>query len=187
MEFLALVEEMSRRGLVWDCNGPETHPLAISAVLGGIYKTAARFPELVVVVDHCGGAVGPQAFEEAGAEAEWQAWIDKLATLPNVHMKVGGLQMVVNGFGLTRAEGREAPVPCEQLAELTFPIYSYVIKSFGASRCMFESNFPVDKYGVSYGTLWNTFKTIATRLGLSTEDKRLLFHDTAVKVYKLKL
>ena len=43
------------------------------------------------------------------------------------------------------------------------------------------------KYGVSYNVLWNTFKKIAAQLQLSDADKRLIFHDTAVKVYKLKI
>lgn len=76
-------------------------------------------------------------------------------------MKVGGLQMSVNGYPIGREgrpgiEGRDAPVTSEELAEMTFGIYSHVIEAFGPDRCMFESNFPVDKWGVSYRVLWNS-------------------------------
>ena len=87
--------------------------------------------------DHCGGAVGALGFGVAGAEETWRSCIDKLAAFPNVYMKVGGLQMVVNGFGLTQKEGRESPpTNSTELAALTFEIYSYVINAFTPARCM---------------------------------------------------
>ena len=46
-------------------------------------------------------------------------------------------------------------------------------------------NFPVDKECVSYRSLWNTFKRIAARCGLSDEDKAAVFHDCATRVYRL--
>jgi len=67
-----------------------------------------------------------------------------------------------------------------------YPWYSHVIDCFGPSRCMFESNFPVDKDSVSYRTLWNMFKRVAARKGLTDSQKRDIFHDTAMRVYKLK-
>ena len=103
-------------------------------------------------------------------------------------MKVGGLQMAVNGHGLTKAEGREGqPTTSEQLASMTLPIYGYVIDAFGPNRCMFESNFPVDKGGVGYGVLWNAFKRIANTLALSDKEKHAIFYGTAAAVYKLNV
>jgi len=64
--------------------------------------------------------------------------------------------------------------------------YIYVIEAFGANRCMFESNFPVDKECVSYATLWNTFKRIANETGLSETEKSAIFSGTAVQVYRLE-
>eukprot|EP00662_Eupelagonemidae_sp_cell21_P056733 gene56733-biopygen26822 len=49
---------------------------------------------------------------------------------------------------------------------------------------MFESNFPVDKDCVSYRTLWNTFKRVAARKGLTIEEKREIFYGTAARVYR---
>jgi predicted TIM-barrel fold metal-dependent hydrolase len=65
------------------------------------------------------------------------------------------------------------------------PFYAYGIEAFGPDRCMFESNFPVDRERVSYRTLWNLFKRIAARLGLSATEKAGLFSGTAVRVYRL--
>jgi predicted TIM-barrel fold metal-dependent hydrolase len=96
---LAALSCMARRGLVWDCNGPETHPLDFEGVLGGIASVAAALPYLTIVVDHCGGAIGPASLAADPAKrAEWEAGLQRLASHPNVYMKVGGLQ--VSGVGL---------------------------------------------------------------------------------------
>ena len=57
------------------------------------------------------------------------------------------------------------------------------IELFGADRCMFESNFPVDKMAIGYAALWNAFKRIAS--GASADEKRALFSGTAARVYRL--
>ena len=57
------------------------------------------------------------------------------------------------------------------------------IERFGPGRCMFESNFPVDKLSCSYTVLWNSFKRLAARF--SATEKAALFHDTAARVYRL--
>ncbi|MEM9621501.1 MAG: amidohydrolase family protein, partial [Pseudomonadota bacterium] len=82
-------------------------------------------------------------------------------------------------------DNRSTPMGSEELAELLFPYYQYVIEAFGPDRCMFESNFPVDKECVSYRTLWNMFKRIAQRLGLSDAEKAAIFSGTAARVYRL--
>jgi len=144
---------------------------------------AREFPGLCIVLDHLGGAVGPALLNDTSAFQEWQKAIDELASCPNVVAKVGGIQMKVNGF---KFEERVAPIGSDELLEMTFPLYSHIIRSFGASRCMFESNFPVDRDCVSYRTLWNMFKKLATRLGLSADEKCDIFHDTAKRVYRLE-
>ena len=57
------------------------------------------------------------------------------------------------------------------------------IAAFGVERCMFESNFPVDKGICANPVLWNTFKRIAA--GFSTDEKDALFHRTAGRFYAL--
>ena len=64
--------------------------------------------------------------------------------------------------------------------------YIHAIEAFGPEWCMFESNFPVDKECVSYRTLWNAFKRIAARAGLSKREKTAIFGGTAARVYRLE-
>jgi predicted TIM-barrel fold metal-dependent hydrolase len=63
------------------------------------------------------------------------------------------------------------------------PYYEFCIEQFGVNRCMFESNFPVDKQAYSYTVMWNAFKRIAR--DFSPEERAALFHDTAARVYRL--
>eukprot|EP00928_Gymnodinium_smaydae_P049221 TRINITY_DN33013_c0_g1_i1.p1 TRINITY_DN33013_c0_g1~~TRINITY_DN33013_c0_g1_i1.p1 ORF type:complete len:359 (+),score=22.22 TRINITY_DN33013_c0_g1_i1:97-1173(+) len=176
---------MQRLGLVLDCNGPETHPLDFEGVLGPLTELAREFPRLTVVLNHCGGAVGPRCFEhDPDKQFEWERCLQRLATCPNVMVKIGGLQMEINGFGLD-GEHRKTPIGSEELVRLTFPFYSFVINTFGPRRCMFESNFPVDRQGVSYRVLWNAFKRIASDMKLSEADRHSLFCGTAARVYRI--
>ena len=68
---------------------------------------------------------------------------------------------------------------------MLYPFYRYAIETLGPDRCMFESNFPVDKESVSYRTLWNLMKRIASKMGLSEGEKASLFSGTAARIYRL--
>ena len=181
-----VLHAMTKRSLVLDMNGPEdVAALCFGKTLGAIAELAVRHPLLRVVIDHCGGAVGPAL--AATELEEWRDAMRALAALPNVYVKASGLQMAANRFGLTREEGRSAaPIGSEELATLTFPYYSFIIEHFGVERVMFASNFPVDKCGVGYGILWNTFKRIAQRLALDEAQTDALFSGTARTVYALQ-
>jgi hypothetical protein len=95
-------------------------------------------------------------------------------------MKLGGIGMVVFGLGF---EAKPEPPSSEELAGAWDGPITYAIEQFGADRCMFESNFPVDKMSCSYVTLWNAFKRIAS--GASPHEKAALFSGTASRVYRL--
>jgi L-fuconolactonase len=97
-----------------------------------------------------------------------------------VTMKLGGMMMRAALFDYKAAE---RPVTSEELAILWRPYIETCIEQFGANRCMFESNFPVEKMGIGWAALWNAFKRIAA--GASAGEKRALFHDTAQRVYRL--
>ena len=107
--------------------------------------------------------------------------IRALGACPNVHVKLGGLAMSFCGMP---EEGPEAGYPSEKLAALWKPYIETCIEAFGAERAMFESNFPVDRWGASYPVLWNAFKRIAA--GASAAEKRALFAGTAALVYRLE-
>lgn len=98
----------------------------------------------------------------------------------NVVAKLGGINMKINGFDWHK---RSRPPGSEELAEATARYYLYCIDLFGADRCMFESNFPVDRDSCSYNVLWNCFKRMTADFGAA--DRAALFHDTAVRVYRL--
>jgi predicted TIM-barrel fold metal-dependent hydrolase len=67
--------------------------------------------------------------------------------------------------------------------EATRPYYEHAIEQFGTDRCMFESNYPVDKESCSYNVLWNSFKRLTS--AYSADEKAKLYHDTAARVYRL--
>ncbi len=115
--------------------------------------------------------------------AHWRQGILSLATCPNVYVKLGGIAMERNGFGWHL---HDKPPTSTELAKAQRPYYELCIEAFGANRCMFESNFPVDKECVSYRTLWNAFKLIAQKAGLSETEKAAIFSGTAARVYRLE-
>ena len=139
-------------------------------------------PETTIVFDHFGGPIGIGPYEGKRAEifAQWKKDVAELAACPNVVAKLGGINMAVNGFGWHK---RELPPTSDELVAATRDWYLHSIDVFGPGRCMFESNFPVDKLSCSYGVLWNAFKKIAG--GFSEAEKASLFHDTAKRVYRL--
>ena len=143
---------------------------------------ARAFPDLPIVLDHVGGplAVGPNRGRREDVFPVWQAAMRNLAACPNVTLKLGGLAMAICGFDFHR---QPTPPSSEQLAAAWSPYMHTGIELFGAGRCMFESNFPVDRWGCDYATLWNAFKRIAA--GASDAEKAMLFSGTASRVYRL--
>jgi predicted TIM-barrel fold metal-dependent hydrolase len=143
---------------------------------------ARAFPGTPIVLNHVGGplGVGPYRGKRDEVFTDWRAAIRRLATCPNVHMKLGGLAMVVNGFDFHE---NVLPPSSGELADAWRPYMHALIEAFGAHRCMFESNFPVDKAMCAYPVMWNAFKRIAA--GASADEKAALFHDTAARFYRL--
>ena len=150
--------------------------------LPGLVDLAKAFPDNTIILDHFGGpiGVGPYAGREDEVFETWRKNIGPLAECPNVMAKLGGLVMEVNGFGW---QDRPKPPSSQELMERTRRYYEHTIDIFGVNRCMFESNFPVDKVACSYNVLWNSFKRLTE--GYSDADKAALYHDTAARVYRL--
>jgi predicted TIM-barrel fold metal-dependent hydrolase len=147
-----------------------------------VEKLARAVPELTVVVDHVGGPIGVGPFLGKRDEVfpVWKKQMQALASLPNVVVKVGGLTMQVSGFEFHR---QPKPPGSEELAAAWRPYVETCIEAFGAQRCMFESNFPVDKGMCSYPVLWNALKRLAG--GAGADEKTALFSGTAMRVYRL--
>ncbi len=141
---------------------------------------AAAFPDTQIVLNHIGGpiGVGPYANRRSNVLQPWLAAIKRLSQHDNVAVKLGGMAMKSAGF-----EWHKQPTPpaSEALAKAWTPYFSYCIELFGAARCMFESNFPVDRSSCSFGVLWNAFKRIAH--SATPAERENLFHRTATRIY----
>ena len=150
--------------------------------LAEVIDLARAFPGTAIVLDHCGGplGVGPFAGRREEIFRAWREDIRTLAACPNVVVKLGGLAMRVGGFEFDR---EPLPPTSERLAAAWRPTIETCIEAFGAARCMFESNFPVDKGMCGYAVLWNAFKRLAA--GASAGEKATLFSGTAVRTYRL--
>ncbi len=142
---------------------------------------AKAFPDTPIVIDHIGAplGVGPYAGHRDEVFTQWKKQL-QAALLPNVSIKRGGMGMSVFGFPFHE---QAQPPTSLQLAQAWKPYILTCIELFGAERCMFESNFPVDKGTCSYQVLWNAFKRITH--GMSADEKRHLYHDTAQRFYRL--
>jgi L-fuconolactonase len=145
-------------------------------------QLAGAFPDTTIVLNHCGGILGAGAYEGRRKEvfSLWSQATAELARHPNVRVKLGGLGMRINGFGFERAN---APPTSERLAEAWRPYTQTCIEAFGVERCLFESNFPVDKGSYSYGACWNAFKRLTQAAGASERDA--LFRRSALTLYGL--
>ncbi|MBI5063663.1 MAG: amidohydrolase family protein [Desulfatitalea sp.] len=144
---------------------------------------ARAFPQTQIILDHVGTplGLGPYAGRRAAVFQDWKKDIPEVAACGNVAVKLGGLAMKVCGFDWHKAQN---PPSSQMLAATMTPYFEYCIEQFGARRCMFESNFPVDKVSCGYTVLWNGFKRM-TR-SFSDEERAALFHDTAARVYRLE-
>lgn len=145
-------------------------------------RLAADHPDTNIVLDHVGGVVGIGAYQGRRDEtfAAWRKSITALARRENVYVKLGGLGMRINGFGFERSD---EPPSSEVLATAWRPYVETSIEAFGADRCMFESNFPVDKGSYGYGICWNAFKRLT--VNATDPEKAALFRDTAQTFYRL--
>ena len=147
------------------------------------YAALARaVPETTMVLDHFGTplGVGHYAGKQEEIFSQWLEDIAAIADCPNVIAKLGGLAMPDNGFGWDR---RELPPTSDEFVQAQKRYYLHTIDCFGPSRCMFESNFPVDKLSISYHVLWNGLKKIVA--DFSEAEKQAMFYGTAARVYRL--
>lgn len=169
--------QLAPRGLNLDIWAYHTQ---LDEVLG----LARALPKLPVILDHVGGPLGagPYAGRKAEIREVWMSGMRALAACPNVAVKLGGLAMRVGGFAFDQML---RPPSSQQLAEAWGDILHAAISLFGPQRCMFESNFPVDKGMVGYGPLWNAFKRVARQYSPTEQDA--LFGGTANRLYGLAI
>ena len=152
--------------------------------IGDVVALARAFPETGICLNHIGGplAIGNYAGRRDEIFATWSKSMRELAACPNVVVKVGGMAMRINGWDFHE---KADPPSSETLAAAWKPYVETCIEAFGASRCMFESNFPVDKGSYGYAPFWNACKLLAK--GASATEKTDLFSGTASRFYRLDL
>ena len=177
-----LLDENFRRGIA------RLAPLGLSfdawlfyPQLPDLIDVLRAFPETQVILVHAGGILGiPPHTQRDEVFSVWRSHIRQLARFSNLSVKVGGLGMLYSGWDFHVCD---VPPSSMELASAWRPYIETCIEEFGAARCMFESNFPVDKQTTGYGVLWNAFKRITQNA--SGAEKAALYHDTAARVYRL--
>ena len=143
---------------------------------------ARSVPDTMMVLDHFGTPVGVGHYRSRRAEvyAQLNLGMAAAAACRNVIAKLGGLAMWDNGFPWAE---RGTRATAEELVAAQRSYYLHAIDCFGPERCMFESNFPVDRVSVTYPELYNAFKLMVG--DFSEADKDALFSGTARRVYRL--
>ena len=176
-EFRAGARTLGRMGFSFDAWLFHPQLPELAALAGAV-------PELTIVLNHLGGpmGVGPYGRARDRARADWQASMRLVATsCPNVVLKVGGIGMdLYFGTGWTTLD---APPGSEEVADHWGDDVRFCIDTFGPDRCMFESNFPVDRQALTYPVLWNALQIMAA--GYSDAEQDELFSGTATRAYKL--
>ena len=152
--------------------------------LADVADLAASFPDTSIVLDHAGGPIGIGPYRGRLPELfpAWRRAIGEIARRPNVTVKLGGLGSYTNGFA---SFGAQPPVSSAVLAAEWGPYVETCVEAFGADRCMWESNFPVDAGSGRYGTILNAFKRITG--GCSPSERLAIFSGTAIRTYRMAL
>ncbi len=173
--FRAGVATLGERGLVFD-SWHYHHQN------GEFAELAAAVPGTTMVLDHFGTPIGVGSLAGKHDEVfeQWKQDIGRVAEQPNVVAKLGGLAMPDNGYGWHE---RATPASSDELVEAQARYYLHTIECFGPERCMFESNFPVDKFSASYDVVWNFFKKVSAEY--SDAEQHALFTGTAERVYRI--
>ena len=149
--------------------------------LSAVARLARAFPETRIVLNHCGGVVRIRDYAgRSDVHDRWKAGIAELAACPNVSVKLSGLGMKLSAFGF---EDRPQAPSSEELAEAWRPWIGHCLESFGAGRCMYGSNFPVDKGSYAFKVGVNGLKRLVA--GCSRDEKNSIFWHTAQQFYRL--
>jgi predicted TIM-barrel fold metal-dependent hydrolase len=144
---------------------------------------ARACPEVTIVLGHLGGllSIGPYAGRRDEVLTEWRTRMQPLVRCGNVFVKLGGV-----GSPMTRVDphGDGRRLRSDEIVDVWGSEFRWCIDQFGPRRCMFESNFPVDRSVCSYTALWNAF-ALMTSGRYGPDERAALFHDTADRVYGL--
>ena len=124
---------------------------------------ANKYNDVLFILNH----TGEPCYQSKEYIESWEQNMNKLAKCENVVAKISGLGMFDPNWTI----------------DSTRIFVEKTIQIFGIERCMFASNFPVDKIFNSFDTYWNSFKEITKNY--SENDKQLLFSSNAEKYYRI--
>ncbi|MGE0386853.1 MAG: amidohydrolase [Gammaproteobacteria bacterium] len=174
-QFQRGVAQVQRRGLPLDL-------WVYSPQLEDVIALARAFPDQVFVLDHLGSPLTSGGYDARRDEvfAQWRGFMREVARCPNVMLKVGGIAM--HAYGAPWQAG-EPPPSSEAMATFWRDDVNRCFDWFGPARCMFESNFPVDRLTVDYVRIWNAFKRLAQPL--SAAERAGVCRDNAIRIYAL--
>jgi predicted TIM-barrel fold metal-dependent hydrolase len=177
-QFHAGFAELARRDMSFDAwlYHPQLRDVAV---------LADTFPDTRIILCHLGAplAMGPYKAKRAEVLDVWRRYMTELQKRPNIFVKLGGIgtRLLGDPVDVTGIPGVEPT--SEQVAEYWGSEVRWCVETFGADRCMFESNFPADGRLCSYRVLWNAFKRMVA--DASPDEKRALFAGTANRAYGL--
>ena len=147
---------LARHALSFDLQTPSWH-------LGEAAELARAFPGTPIILNH----TGLPADRSAAGLAAWRLGMERLAAEPNAAVKISGL----------------GQPPRRWTAEANRSIVLDTIAIFGVDRCLFASNFPVDRLVGELDTIFGAFKAIVG--GFPRANQVKLFHDNAIRFYRL--
>jgi len=128
-----------------------------------VHDLAGAFPDLQIVVNHCGSPIDR---DEKGMQ-RWRDGLSLIAERPNIALKISN-------------PGAYDP---DWTFESVAGVVLECVGAFGPGRCMFGTDYPVARLQMSFGDIYDNFKRSVA--GLSSADQRALFHDNAVRIYRL--
>lgn len=159
---------LGERGLVFDA-------WCYAHQLPALVRLVREIPTTRVVLDHLGTPVDLFASPERSV-GPWHDALAALAESPQVAVKVSGLTMPVLG-----GRFHERQTTAGELVERLGPHVGHVLRVFGADRCVFASNFPMDRVSVNGRTLYAAYDALTREV----PDRRGLFAENALRLYGL--
>jgi len=175
-DFMLGAEQLHAQGHVLDL-------YAFHTQLNEVADLARALPGLPIILNHIGGPLGVGRYADIGEQvfADWAQGMTDVASCPNVQVKLSGF--AISRIAIVPLHARERPYSSMEVAEFCKPWVDHCLSAFGAQRCMFGSNFPVDKVATPMLTLVNAMKHLTSHL--SHSDRQDFFASNARRVYKI--
>jgi L-fuconolactonase len=155
--------------------------------LPDLIRLVSDVPNTKVVLDHIAtpialggphGGLGTTADQRKSIQEQWYDDLARLAQVDHVQLKLSGLLMPVLGFGFHR---RDDPPTLSEVVDAMAPHIEFALSEFGVDRCMFASNFPMDKVSTSFETLYDAYFQIVENY--TDTEKQKLFSSNALAFY----